>query len=150
MSLTSPRRESRRSLSHRVRVTLATTAVVGALAVSGLVGSPAQAGPNHHGTEPVASGCANGAYTIATRKMPYRNMTLEVRYSPACATNWIRIPQMYGGVRFYLASDAMGPSIAVTQSGSHWTNQVYAPGSTCIGFQATSVNDNIPIGARIC
>ncbi|OZD12006.1 MULTISPECIES: DUF2690 domain-containing protein [Nocardiaceae] len=140
-------------ISALIRLTIVTTVAASWLALALTAAPNAVAGPNHHNTDPAATGCTGDAYTIATRQMPYRNMVVEVRYSPSCATNWLRIQQMYGGVHFYLSSDAMGPSIVESQGGTggtHWTKQVYAPGATCIGFDARSVNASPSVGGRIC
>lgn len=98
---------------------------------------PAPAGNPLHGKEPVAAGCTADARIIATRQ--FAGMTLEVRYSPKCGTNWLRIQNMRGSVRFYLKSDAYPQEVTSTQNGTggtHWTNQVHAPGATCITAEA--------------
>ncbi|UVT27722.1 peptidoglycan DD-metalloendopeptidase family protein (plasmid) [Rhodococcus pyridinivorans] len=114
--------------------------------------APAPASNPQHLKEPVAAGCTADAQIIARRN--FSGMALEVRYSPKCGTNWLRIQNMRGSVRFYLKSDAYPQEVTSTQNGTggtHWTNQVHAPGATCITAEATSLSTGKGTGRfRIC
>lgn len=120
----------------------------------GLAG-PASAAPSHEGTDPQNTGCGNDAYTVTRIKIDFRpadsvgaaaviaalpdnSKSYELRYSPSCQTNWIRynIPSGAGG-DFSLR----GPNTQVgglvnsspwEYSGNYWTDQVYAPGTSCV------------------
>jgi hypothetical protein len=126
-------------------------------AVAGMVtmlSAPASAGPGDHGTDPLASGCANGASTIRTGTVG--SISYEIRYSAACGTNWVRVPHLYGTVYMLIRSDWGGPALGGYQSdsggGSHWTPQVYAPGSTCITYWVQQIGGGDPAtgNVRIC
>lgn len=114
--------------------------------------APAPAGNPMHLKEPLAAGCTTDARIIATRQ--FAGMTLEVRYSPKCGTNWLRIQNMRGNVRFSLKSDAYPQEVTSTQNGTggtHWTNQVHAPGATCITAEATALSTGQGTGKfRLC
>src|SRR4051794_33445734 len=43
------------------------------------------------GQDPMATGCANGAYAVAHLQLPWVSQRLELRWSPTCQTNWARI-----------------------------------------------------------
>lgn len=93
------------------------------------------------GSDPAATGCATGSYPIGGRDLHAGNgqlvAHLEVRYSPKCGTNWVR---MYN----YTSVGASLKSIQRKSSPSYWETeydpvsgwsysmQVYAPGSTCV------------------
>lgn len=106
----------------------------------------------YHLKEPQAAGCTADARTIATR--PFSGMTLQVRYSAKCGTNWLRVEGMRGTVNFYIKSDMYSSAVDGTQTGSggiHWSNQVHAPGSTCINFEAKSLSTGQGTGRqRLC
>lgn len=110
-----------------------------AIAVLAVLGpTPAFAGPEHHGKDPVASGCNSDAKTIGTRGI--HDTWIEFRYSPRCGTNWIRWPQLKGEAYTTLTSDWNKSSPVVMRQtgngGAHWTPMVYAPGSTCLTYTA--------------
>lgn len=132
--------------ANRVRIA---RVVIAAVAAFGLVvGSalPASAAQSHNGLDPLASGCANGASTIATfaMKNPTSGSTIalaEVRYSPACQTNWVRVTNPYpsGTVTLTMvitAQNGNNTGAVTTANGQHWSPMVYAPGSTCIMMSA--------------
>jgi hypothetical protein len=43
------------------------------------------------GKDPIATGCANDAVTVASIKLPWVIQTLDLRWSPSCKTNWARM-----------------------------------------------------------
>lgn len=127
--------------SWRTRLSaLSATAVV----ITGLAVGAAPAA-NAASTDPLSSGCSNGASTIWSQAyLGYGKV--EVRYSPTCGTNWVRITQATG--RPAEAGIYSGPSgwqytPSYQQSpASFWTPMVSAPGSTCVTFYANFVNAN--------
>jgi len=119
--------------------------------VTGTAGT-AIAGPADHNQDPVARGCASDAYTIAWRNVG--GATLQLRYSPRCATNWLRVENYSGYYYFFVKSDAR-PNEVVDGSGyagvpgTHWGRMAYAPGATCIYIMA-SLNGVTSPFYRIC
>ncbi|WNV87201.1 DUF2690 domain-containing protein [Umezawaea sp. Da 62-37] len=108
-----------------------------------LAGAPvAQAGPQHHGTNPATTGCANGSTAIASRPVTdaygAHVTDVEVRYSASCGTNWIRLYNPVPGTTAYKSIRAQGGDWLPVEAdgGTVWSYsmQVYAPGSTCIEF----------------
>lgn len=134
---------------HRARVArLAATlaATIGLVLAVGL--APASAHPLDN-TDPAATGCSSGSSAIYGKTI-YSGGTaiglMEVRYSPSCGTNWVRVNN-YGyypraGKLIYVA-----PSGAYTYTGDSYVGwsyglQVYAPGSTCIHVEGTIRNSS--------
>lgn len=156
------------------RRTLAVSAVLtGVVALSAASAVAAPYDP-YTGTNPQTTGCSADAVTIGTQ--PIRSPqavhgTMEVRYSPACKTNWVRAvmtvpdsagtvtkgirrpssqPDGQGGWLGFYENYAYDPAV-----GSSFGMQVYAPGSTCVmamavvrnasgqavAFTGTSAND---------
>ncbi len=126
---------------------LATAAFATLIANSGT----AAAGPQHHGTDPAATGCNQNAYLAATRAIQTELgqvvTYVDVYYSNSCQTNWIRVRSNPAGGATIKDIWADGlpalPSEIDYGSGSSYSMQVYAPGSTCIHFQ---VHLNYPDG----
>lgn len=116
-------------------------------AVLGMVGT-AHAGPQHHGTNPASTGCATGSYAIASH--PVRDgagavvTNVEVRYSPSCGTNWVRLYNPVAGTTAHKAIRVAGGAWLPDEAdyGQVWSYsmQVYAPGSTCIEYSVTIEN----------
>ena len=95
--------------------------------------------------DPISSGCSNGAYTVKSwgvYNSKYGNYqgTLELRYSPSCGMNWVRVTNNVAG-------NALSGAIATAPNGilmkaqvfgvgSSWSNMVYAPGSQCVTVTA--------------
>ncbi len=122
--------------------------VLGTLgAVLALVGT-AHAGPQHHGTNPATTGCANGSQAIASH--PVRDASggvvtnVEVRYSPSCGTNWVRlynpVPNTTAHKFIRTSGGAWLPDEADYGQVWSYSMQVYAPGSTCIEYSVTIEN----------
>ncbi|PRY35711.1 DUF2690 domain-containing protein [Umezawaea tangerina] len=137
-----------RSLARRVAVLL--TAVAGMLALST---GAAVAGPEHHNTDPLNTGCAANATTITSGTVG--GIFYEIRYSAACGTNWVRVPALNGTVYMVIRSDWGGGAVGGQQTGSggsHWTPQVYAPGSTCVTYWVQRVGNGDPAtgNVRLC
>lgn len=115
--------------------------LIGVLALS----SPALAGPEHHNTNPATTGCATGSSAIATRPVTDGSgatvTTVEVRYSPSCGTNWIRLYNPVPGTTAYKSIRVQGGAWLPVEAdpGTVWSYsmQVYAPGSSCIEFSVT-------------
>ena len=64
-------------------VHVGTTAVMTGLA-------PSCSGDSCSGQDPIATGCADGAYTIDSHIQGLGGGIVELRYSPKCMTNWAR------------------------------------------------------------
>lgn len=113
-----------------------------ALALAGASAAPAYAGPQHQGTDPAATGCNVNASQIATRavqdELGHTVATVQVFYSNSCQTNWIRVTGNPAGGTATKDIRAAGGSWLPTESdygtGSSYSMQVYAPGSTCVNF----------------
>ncbi|TFD37070.1 DUF2690 domain-containing protein [Cryobacterium sp. TMT2-10] len=102
--------------------------------------SSANAAPSHHNTGPVSTGCATDARTIRTFGVDATTW-VDVRYSPKCGTNWLRFSNNAKTGWLKITSD-WNPSVPVEKyvnpgDSVYWSNQVYAPGSTCITVQAS-------------
>ncbi|MEU2631507.1 MULTISPECIES: DUF2690 domain-containing protein [Kitasatospora] len=126
-------------------------AVLGAaLAMACAVPSTASASVWDDNTDPMIR-CSGDARTIASLPMTpeYGGPVvthLEVRYSPSCGTNWVRVwnPYATGTHESYLTirRDQPGGGGKVTarlrEYGYQWTYQIWAPG--CIYVSAALVN----------
>jgi hypothetical protein len=138
-------------------------ALAGVAATVILAATPASAAPYdpYTDTNPATTGCSADAITIATRSI--RNAqatygTMEVRYSPACGTNWVRAvmsvqtssytvtkgirrpssqPDGHGGWLAYYENYEPDPAV-----GTSFGMQVYAPGNTCIAAMSTVTDAN--------
>ncbi|MFG1801331.1 hypothetical protein ACGFI4_14320 [Micromonospora carbonacea] len=71
-------------------------ATLAVLMVSAGLAAPAQAGPQHYGTDPYYSGCSANSFPYRT--FPIYNTSgqpisavAELWYSRICETNWIRV-----------------------------------------------------------
>lgn len=97
--------------------------------------SPAAAAPTSG--DPLSTGCANGAQTIWDRHIDM--VRVEVRYSPACGTNWVRVSSATNRAAeagIWSANSGWKWSTSYGSAPAQfWTPMVYAPGSTCIKFQ---------------
>ncbi|KJK49669.1 hypothetical protein UK23_13035 [Lentzea aerocolonigenes] len=111
------------------------TALIAAAALTLLVAPDAQAascsGRSCNDKDPVATGCSSGS-TVADSSPMYPSGTAELRWSPTCKTNWVRITNYPGGdsglrITVWSSSDRVG-FIAPGTPGNHWGNMVYAPG----------------------
>ncbi|TDC27364.1 DUF2690 domain-containing protein [Kribbella albertanoniae] len=97
------------------------------------------------GGDPQATGCANSASTIWSRTYLGAG-TVEVRYSSACGTNWVRVSGATGrpseaGIWSAASGWQWSPSYYQSPS-QYWTPMVYAPGSNCVVFRAKIVDVN--------
>jgi len=89
----------------KVAITVAATA-----AMSLGAAAPASAAIGDiSGSDPAATGCSSGAYTIASRAIldnsGHNYGTMEVRWSPSCQTNWVRVtpaPGLTGQMSKYI------------------------------------------------
>ncbi|WP_157084152.1 DUF2690 domain-containing protein [Millisia brevis] len=89
--------------------------------------------------DPLSTGCANGAQTIWQQQV-LGGGTIQVRYSPACGTNWVRISgatnrQSEAGIYSARTGWRYSPSYGRSPS-TYWTPMVWAPGSECVFFYA--------------
>ncbi len=113
------------------------------------------AGYGYDGTNPTTAAggyCVNGSYAIAS--YPITNYsggatvgTLEVRYSPACGTNWVRINNTLSGYEAVkhitrTASPYFHEEERDWATGWSYSMQVYAPGSTCVIVEGYLVNSS--------
>lgn len=80
------------------------------------------------GVDPLSSGCANDAYTVATGYVygSGGSAWVEIRWSPTCQTNWARANGVTSNVR---ADQAGGYSQGYsTNNGAHsWSRMIYSP-----------------------
>ena len=118
---------------------IATLLACFALAMSGAiaVAAPAQAAPTCYGhycsgTDPEATRCSEGAYTVAHRTWDGWGARLELRWSPACKTNWARVntnPAASGAtLQAVQCSTGYTQSGVVANNGTYWwTRQIYSP-----------------------
>ncbi|WP_147794793.1 DUF2690 domain-containing protein [Cellulomonas sp. Y8] len=142
----------------RVGVAVAASAFVAAMALTavGLVAGdddPEIPSPERlNGTDPT-KGCANGSGIVHSADILNASgapiAKLEVRYSPACQTNWVRVNNTVEGalVEKYIAI----PGGAVEQEqdrgvGWSYSMQVYAPDSTCVDVSAVISLDGSLLG----
>lgn len=126
---------------------LAAMVVILGLSVVGM--APANAGPQHHGSDPAATGCNKNASLIATRGVETEFgqvvATVQVYYSHSCQTNWIRVTGNPGGgaaIKSIGTNGSWLPNEIDYGTGSSYSMQVYAPGSTCVNFQVELRNAN--------
>lgn len=91
-------------------------------------------------TDPVATGCASGAYVVASSNaLDNLNQVegyVELVYSPACGTNWVNAYD-YSDMRLDAGlvrlGEPSGPGVQIVGPGtSEHTAQLDAPGSTCV------------------
>jgi len=138
--------ESRKKRLGRIGAVSAALALIATLALGA---APAYAaGTSYDNTDPASTGCASGSSAIKT--YPINRLgtstsvgTLEVRYSPGCVTNWVRVYNTLAGTYAskWMDRDA-GPGLAYNQTaaiydpGVGWSygDQLYAPG--CIHVNA--------------
>ncbi|NKE56709.1 DUF2690 domain-containing protein [Lentzea sp. PSKA42] len=111
------------------------TSLIAAAALTLLMAPDAQAascsGRSCNDKDPVATGCSSGS-TVADTASMYTGGKAELRWSPACRTNWVRISNYSGGdsalrITVWSSSDHVG-FVAPGTPGNHWGNMVYAPG----------------------
>lgn len=129
----------------RARRRIVRTAALAGLVLAGAVGlAPSADAAPYDGSNPVSTGCASNATTIASRpiKSPQATFgTMEVRYSPSCQTNWIRavLNTNYANTVAvkWIERPAQGNlstagSVDSDAAQTSFGMQLYAPGSTCI------------------
>lgn len=110
---------------------------------------PSQASVWDDATDPAVR-CAADAKTIRTVPMrpPGGGAIVtyaEIRYSPMCGTNWLRInnPFRDGSHTVQMSLRRVGNAGNMwypNRQGLLWTDNVYAPGSTCVEYQAIIIN----------
>jgi hypothetical protein len=123
------------------------------LSLIGPDSASAASGYQLDGTNPMTAAggyCANGSYAFWSKNLYAGNgqlvMYVEVRYSPACGTNWVRTYD-YTTVGASLkkiqrkASPAFSHAEYDTPSGWSYSMQVYAPGTTCIYIGASLLGE---------
>ncbi|MEU0241537.1 DUF2690 domain-containing protein [Nocardiopsis sp. NPDC006198] len=95
----------------------------------------------YDGADPQATGCSAGATTAAQATRD--GMTFQLRWSPSCQTNWVRILNYPGNVppsqrdglwmdvhdRDRPHKESFTGSTSI--SGTRWGNMVYSPGDNC-------------------
>lgn len=128
----------------KLKRNIAALAMAGAAAGALTVGAAgtAQAAPSG---DPLSTGCANGAQTIWENTY-FGSGKVEVRYSPSCGTNWVKVTNAAGRQsEAGIASQASGwqwsPSYGNSPN-AYWTPMVYAPGSACVTFRVKIGNAN--------
>lgn len=106
--------------------------------------------------DPLSSGCARDAYTVDAwgaynSKYGEYQGTVELRYSPKCGTNWVRMSSNTPGNRVYAGVQAFpaggGGPYSTTSSGAaydvstSWTGMVDARGNTCVNTYAYIIDN---------
>ncbi len=96
------------------------------------------------GADPQASGCSADAYNVASWPAYDYSGTyqanVELRYSPRCGTNWVRVTQqnaayqMTARLRLDISTASPGQFARGVGNGYAywWTGMLKAPGSTCV------------------
>lgn len=111
------------------------TSLIAAAALTLLMAPDAQAascsGTGCNGKDPVAAGCS-GSTTVADTAPMFTGGKAELRWSPSCRTNWVRISNYSGGdsalrITVWSSQGNVG-FIAPGTPGNHWGNMVFAPG----------------------
>ncbi|SKB03262.1 Protein of unknown function [Agreia bicolorata] len=136
-----------RSRGRWTATTILTTTLL-ALTMTLGAAMPASASPADHGRDPSvgyggAAPCNSNASRIGSR--PVENeygqtvATVDIYYSYSCQTNWIRVSGNPAGGNTVKDIRTAGGSWLPTEidygSGSSYSMQVYAPGTSCINFQ---------------
>ncbi|MFD6055389.1 DUF2690 domain-containing protein [Agromyces sp. NPDC060279] len=136
----------------RFGAAFASTLIAAALALGSAM--PAQANPAYRGKDPQSSGCSAGSYTVKSwglynSKYGQYQGTAELRYSPKCGTNWIRVTSNVAGnevrgeiITNYGASGAyrQGSGIVINRVRTDWSTMIEAPGSACV-YVSASITD---------
>ncbi|GAA5226976.1 DUF2690 domain-containing protein [Paeniglutamicibacter antarcticus] len=137
------------SFRRRIGAILATTLI--AVGVTLGASMPAQANPIYRGGDPLSTGCSNGAYTLTSwglynSKYGQYQGSVELRYSPKCGTNWIRVTSNTPGNQVSgqiltnygaYGSYRQGSGATFNNPGTLWSAMVEAPGNACVYVSAT-------------
>ena len=119
--------------------------------------APASAAGPWDGTDPQNTGCAANALTrwsttLVDPRTGAAVGTMEVRWSRTCQTNWVRVDNWIPGAQVHMSIDRVGGpygsasgSLTESYTGTVWSNQVYAPGTTCVhvGTQITKGGQHV-------
>lgn len=113
-----------------------------AVAVVGLLGAAAlaNAGPAAavscygdycSGRDPMSTGCAADAYTVASTHIPGTWTSIELRWSPTCKANWARVPASWrsappNGLSAQQSTGYTQRVIAISADFA-WTGMIYSP-----------------------
>lgn len=110
-------------------------AVASLAAAAALLTGPASAGAVTcwgdycSGKDPNATGCANGAYTVAYVQLPGVQQRLELRWSPTCRTNWARI--LYdpnpSWIRAVQRETGYVQWFSASNGTNSWSRMIYSP-----------------------
>lgn len=128
---------------HRLRRGLLAVAMLAALLSMGSIafGAPQAraatcSGYGCDGRDPDATGCSSGAYTansVNVYDFNHGNQylgTIELRYSPACGTNWSRVTSAVGVTYLQAIVQRMSDHVYYNDQGNYlvvWSDMVYAP-----------------------
>lgn len=143
-----------RANRRRTITTIVATTLL-ALTASVATAAPASAGAVDHGRDPSvsyggAAPCNSNSKLIKTRAVEniygQTVSTVQIFYSLSCQTNWIRVTGNAGGGAAVKSIRAQGgawlPEEIDYGTGSSYSMQVYAPGSTCIDYHVELKNAN--------
>lgn len=103
------------------------------IAASGPAAAATCSGNACTGQDPIATGCANDAITVASIKLPYVVQTLDLRWSPTCQTNWARMQYDASPTWLRAIQPNRGDGLPrVTQlsgssNGNSWSAMIYSP-----------------------
>ena len=81
-----------------------------------------------NGKDPIATGCAVGAYTVQTGVLP--NFLVQLRYSSKCGTNWGRVLSRIGSAHLFATVqriDGLSYTRSFGFSTLVFSQMVYAP-----------------------
>ena len=113
------------------RRAVAALAGAAALTMTASTASSAEAcwGDYCSGRDPVATGCANDAYTVAHVQLPWVAQRLDLRWSPRCKTNWAR---MYldahpAWLRAVQLPGGYTQGFSTSGGGNSWSKMIYSP-----------------------
>jgi hypothetical protein len=95
-------------------------------------------GTDCNGKDPQATGCSSGAYNVSSQTYNGPNGSsylVELRWSPTCQTNWVRLTNKSSGYRYMkaymLQSGVPGELYPTYKSGGtnfyYWTPMKFAP-----------------------
>jgi hypothetical protein len=106
--------------------------------------------------DPAAAGCASGTTVADSAQTAYGRV--EMRWSAACKTNWLRVPNLPGGVSglvFDITERATGHYDvyrASTGPGAHWGNMIYAPRCAygTVVIMGSRGNISVPLASSDC
>jgi len=116
-----------------MRRTRIVAALVLAIAGVGLTVAPAQAsvgcyGDYCSGRDPMETGCANDAYTVASASIYGTGGTqyVDIRWSPTCKTNWARANFVTSNIKS-VQETGYTQGYSTNNGVNSWSRMIYSP-----------------------